>query len=190
MTAPLYAGDFPPRAESLWPDPVAVEAISRPEANRLLTGWDHPLGPCDRPFGQDHWLLMVGGQVCSLAVTASTVSPTVTDETGHVWRRKQLVELARIATHPLHRWSTRVMLRLWREHLARTEWRHWTPDAVVSYALPGKQGHIYRTDGWTKVRKGKKASPGKGSTWATGSAADEIGDGRKTLWMYRYGEAS
>ena len=136
MADVLYEGDFPTRADSLWPNPIAVEAIPRAHANRLLEEWGHPLGPCNRPFGQDHWLLVVGGAYCSLAVTASIVSPTVTDETGRTWERTDVVELARIATHPLHRWSTRVLLRIWREHLARREWRHWKPKAAVSYSLP------------------------------------------------------
>lgn len=85
----------------LFPSPasVSIEAIDKADANRLFVAWEHPLGACERPFGQDF--------------------------------------------------------------------------------------HV-RFDGWTKVRTVKKSSPGKGSTWAKPSATDSIGDGIKTLWIYRY----
>lgn len=77
------------------------------------------------------------------------------------------------------------MLRLWREVLV-FEWQSWRPAAAVSYSTPGKAGDIYRFDGWSFVRKVKKAGVGKSSTWSKGSATDVIGDGRKGLWIYRY----
>lgn len=169
--------------------PISVVDLSRKEANRLLIEWDHDLGPCDRPFAQDQWGLVVLGRVVSLVVTASTVSPTVTDEQGMVWPRNNLAELARICTDPSKRWATRPMLRLWREVLGPL-WAGWPVRMAVSYASPGKAGHIYRHDGWTFVRKCKPASPGKGSTWAKGSVTDDIGDGCKSLWVYRYEEAT
>jgi hypothetical protein len=113
------------------------------------------------------------------------VSPTVRDEDGTEWPRNRVVELARIARHPDERWVLRPMLRLWREVLA-FEWPHWDFGLAVSYALPGRSGDLYRFDGWTRVREVKRSSPGAGSTWAKPSASDAIGDGRKTLWIYRY----
>lgn len=170
-------------------DPVRVIDLSRAEGNDLLTRWGHDLGPCNRPFGQDQWGLVVNGSMVSMAVTASTVSSTLEDERGMTWGRKQLGELARICSHPDHSWATRPMLRLWRCVLVH-RWAGWPVQMAVSYASPGKAGHIYRHDGWTLVRVCKPASPGKGSTWAKGSATDAIGDGRKTLWVYRYEEAA
>lgn len=173
--------DYPP---SLFGDSlVRVEPVERADCNALLVAWHHELGPCDRPFGQDHWLLIVAGRPVALAVSSSIVSPTLRDETGRTWPRSHVLELARIARHPDEPWTLRVMLRLWREALA-PEWSHWTPGLLASYALPGRTGDLYRFDGWTRVRKVKRASPGAGSTWAKGSKADAVGDGRKTLWVY------
>lgn len=172
------------RPPSLFGDSlVRVEPIGRAECNGLLTAWEHQLGPCNRPFGQDRWLLIVAGRPVALAVSGSLVSPTLRDETDREWPRREVVELARIARHPDEPWSLRVMLRLWREVLAG-EWSHWTPGLLVSYALPGRTGDMYRFDGWTKVREVKRSSPGVGSTWAKPSASDAVGNGRKTLWVY------
>lgn len=182
---PLLDSD---REPTLFPTgPVGVEALSRADANRLLDRWGHALGGCNRPFGQDHWALRVGCQPVAVAVTASLVSPTITDENGTIWPRHQAVELARIARHPDEPWTLRVMLRLWREVLAH-EWAHWSPKIAVSYALPGRTGDLYRFDGWTRVRQVKRSSPGAGSTWSKPSASDDVGDGRKTLWVYRWGD--
>jgi hypothetical protein len=40
----------------------------------------------------------------------------------------------------------RVMLRLWRDYLAG-RWDYWPVEAAVSYALPGKEGNLSRSDG-------------------------------------------
>lgn len=170
---------------SLFGEPSSVSAVrlDRGEVNRLLTDWDHQLGPCDRPFGQDHHGLLVGGRLVAATVTASTVSSTVTDEHGVVWPRNQLVELARIVRDPGEPWVLRVMLRLWREVLAH-EWEHWPAAAAVSYALPGRSGNLYRFDGWTFVRWTKPSSGG--GTWSGPGRANGVGDGRKGLWIYRY----
>lgn len=165
---------------------VRVDPIDRRECNDLLTKWEHPLGPCDRPFGQDHWLFICAGRPVALAVSASIVSPTLRDVTDTTRLRREIVELARIARHPDERWSLRVMLRIWREVLA-AEWEHWSASLLASYALPGYSGDLYRFDGWTRVREVKPASPGAGSTWAKASKADAVGDGRKTLWTWEAG---
>lgn len=169
-------------------DPVCTVAVDRADANGLLVEWGHELGPCDRPFRQDHWVLAVDGRPVSVAITASTVSPTITDDEAHasrVWPRGELAELARICSAPGEAWATRVTLRLWREVLSR-RWC-WEPKLLVSYSTPGKAGHIYRHDGWRFVRWCRPAQPGKGSTWATGSPTDARADGRKGLWVYEVG---
>ena len=178
------------RPETLWgSQPVAIEAVNRNAANVLLEAWDHPLGPCNRPFGQDHWLLIVAGRAVALAVSASIVSPTIRDEEDRTWQRNKVLELARIARHPDAPWSLRPMLRLWREALAPS-WSHWQAGLLVSYSLPGTPGDLYRFDGWRKARTVKRSAPGKTSTWGKPSAADAIGDGRKGLWCWHTEAAS
>lgn len=164
---------------------MSIEAIDKADANRLFVAWGHPLGACERPFGQEFHVMLAKGRAVAATATTSTVSSTLTDEKGKRWGRKQMVELARIARSPEDRWAMRPMLRLWREVLVN-EWVHWPVQLAASYALPGTSGDIYRFDGWTKVRTVKKSSPGKGSTWAKPSATDTIGNGIKTLWIYRY----
>jgi hypothetical protein len=165
-------------------DPIAyIDRIGRGDCADLLSDWEHPLGPCNRPFGVDRWALVVAHRPVAVAVTASIVSPTLRDDANRTWQRREVVELARIARHPDEPWSMRVMLRLWREALV-SEWPHWNPDLLVSYALPGTTGDLYRFDGWTKVREVKPSSPGAGSTWSKPSKSDRVADGRKTLWVY------
>jgi hypothetical protein len=58
--------------------PAAGYVETDPDAaNALLTAWGHYLGRCDRPFGSQAWRLDVVGEPVSIAVSASTVSPTV-----------------------------------------------------------------------------------------------------------------
>ncbi|QOR55396.1 MAG: hypothetical protein SHS37scaffold145_47 [Phage 71_18] len=161
---------------------MAVELVKLAEANALLTEWDHPLDACNRPFGSMSHVLFIEGAAVAVTVAASTVSATV-----ERYKRKQVVELARIARSPEHPWAMRPMLRLWRADLAhRWPYRNWSIDAAVSYSLPGTKGDIYRFDGWRFVKFTKPSSPGKGSTWAKPSASDAIGDGIKGLWIYDY----
>lgn len=167
--------------------PVRVERLEKAEANAYLSSWEHPLEGSNRPFGQDFWGLVVLDAIVAVAVTASTVSSTLTDEKGQEWPRKQMVELSRIARSPAAPWAMRPMLRLWREALV-DRWVHWSVGMAVSYALPGTTGELYRHDGWTFVRWVKPSSPGKGSTWAKPSRSDAIGDGRKGLWVWRYAD--
>lgn len=150
------------------------------EANDLLVEWAHPLGRCERPFGSMAHVMHVDGEPVAVTVAASTVSSTVEG-----YPRKALVELARIGRAADAPWAMRPMLRLWRAVLAH-RWSYWPIKAAVSYAIPGKVGDIYRFDGWERVKVCKPSSPGQGSTWSKPSATDAIGDGRKTLWMYRY----
>lgn len=164
----------------MWP--VTIERVDHATTTKLLDDWGHELGPCHRPFGRDEWVMFAAGRPVSLAVTASTVSATVTDETGRRWGRQEIVELARICSDPGARWATRPMLRLWREVLAH-EWTHWPAQLLVSYSTPGKAGHIYRHDGWTRVRDVKPSTGG--GTWSNRPKTADMGDGVKALWIYR-----
>lgn len=166
------------------PSPIRVESIDSAESSRLLTDWAHNLGPCNRPFGQDHWLLLVDGKPLSLAVSASIVSPHVIDDDAHgsrVWQRKEVVELARLCTVPTARWATRVMLRLWREVLSM-KWVHWPPRLLTSYSQNDRHGgRIYRFDGWRQVRR--NAGSSGGGTWSTKRSDGHVASGSKTLWV-------
>lgn len=171
---------------SLWPEgcslggsgPIYFGPIPNKDANRLCEIWEHPLGACRRPFGMQSWGMAVDGRAVAVTIAASTVSSSV-EGMG----RKQLVELARIARAPDHAGVMRVMLRLWRDYLAQ-RWPYWDVDAAVSYALPGKIGNLYRFDGWEKI--GRRKPSGGGGTWSNRPVAKDLGDGVKTLWLYRY----
>lgn len=172
----------------LWPtgvdrgasDPVFFAPISKREANELLVVWDHPLGPFNRSFGYQAWGLAVDGQAVAVAVSGSTVGATSCG-----YRRRQVVDLARIARHPRHPGVMRVMLRLWRDYLApKWEDKYWPVDAAVSYALPGKTGNLYRFDGWRKYGRCKPWAGG--GTWSNLSRANDMADGIKTVWFYEY----
>lgn len=160
--------------------PVSAESISVPEANGLLVAWGHRLGPCNRPFSQRAYALLVDGAPVSLAMSASAVSSTVAD-----LRRDQVVELARLCSAPGAAWASRVMLRLWREVFAQ-RWPDWPVLAAVSYSQNAHhRGDLYRFDGWTKVRDDAGKPPGKTATWAKYNAdAPQLGP--KSLWVWRY----
>lgn len=167
-------------SSSLFPI-VTVEEVERDVVNDLFVRWQHPLGAVERPFGHRSHVLLAHGEVVAATHMASTVSSTVNG-----WARKQVVELARIGRADDAPWAMRVMLRLWREAIARQAWSYWPVDHAVSYSIPGYEGNVYRFDGWTKIKDCKPASPGKGSTWAKPSITDAIGDGIKGLWAYSY----
>lgn len=132
----------------------------------------------NRPFGYQAWGMAIDGQAVAVAVSASTVGATSAG-----YKRAQVVDLARIARHPDHPGVMRVMLRLWRDYLAR-RWDYWPVHAAVSYGLPGKAGNLYRFDGWRKVGP---CRPWAGAaTWSNPSRANAIADGVKTLWVYEY----
>jgi hypothetical protein len=86
-------------AEQLtFPMPLAgLTPVTLATANALLRRWDHYLGPVNRPFGSQAWVLDVCGDPVSVAVSCSTVS-----ETAAGLRRGELVELARLCSD---RWS-------------------------------------------------------------------------------------
>ncbi|GAA2110716.1 hypothetical protein [Streptomyces synnematoformans] len=150
-------------------------------ANDLVVSWGHYLGASERPFGAQAWRLDIAGEPVSVAISASTVSSTVAG-----YERRQVVELARLCTRPGFKWATRVMLRLWRE-VGGPAWPYWTPQAAVAYSDNARHpGHIYRTDGWTRVTGRAGAPSGPGSTWSKQRPSGHPGAGRKTLWLWAY----
>ena len=96
-------------------------------ADRLLVEWGHWLGACNRPFGRQSWCLWLYGKPVAVAVSASTVN-----EHCAGYHRREVVELARLCSHPEHRDMTRVALRLWRK-TAPLAWAraYWPVRALV-----------------------------------------------------------
>lgn len=165
-------------AVGLWP-------IDTDEANVLLVEWGHNLGPCERPFRSGGWLLEAHGKPVAVAVSASIVSAHVTDEQGRVWKRTEVVELARLGRAPDAPWALRPMLRLWRECAVPVYMPRWKIGAAVSYSQDRRhEGEVYRFDGW-KIWQRKCRSSG-GGTWSTKRAASDEVTGDKTLWGWRY----
>ena len=165
--------------------PALVGLVPLPvdQANVLLTEWGHTLGPVHRPFRQEAYSLELDGAPVSVAVSASIVSATV----KHL-ARGEVVELARLCTHPAHRWATRVMLRLWRE-VAAPRWACWPVRAAVAYSQTRyHDGHIYRFDGW-RLADEAAGSIGGGSWSRRRSAADAV-HGRKRLWIWEYSDVA
>lgn len=158
-----------------------VTEVSRREANQLLEKWEHPLGPISRPFGQQGWVLDIMGEPAAVAVSASTVSKSVSTPYGGRYLRENLVELGRIGRSPEHPHIMRVMLRLWRAYLAH-QWPYGKGlAALLSYAMPGTLGDIYRFDGWENW--GRCEVSRGGGTWTyKDPAVSRIDDGIKTRW--------
>lgn len=177
---------------TLWPagcdrgqgDPLFFARITRDQANELITAFGHPLGEFARPFGYQAWGLAIDGEAVAVAVSGSTIGATSAG-----YQRDQVVDLARIARHPNHPGIMRVMLRLWRDYLG-PRWDYWdTPvRAAVSYALPGKEGNLYRFDGWNFHGYCKPWAGG--GTWSNPSKANDMHDGVKKLYYYEYPSAA
>lgn len=173
--------------------PLTLEPVSRPYGDELLSKWAHYLGPCNRPFGVEHWILTVEGEPVSLAVSASIVSASVAryehDYEGNLqvverWVRGEVVELARLASAPGASWATRPMLRLWREVCAR-RWPYWSAKVAIAYSANARhKGDIYRFDGWEKLTE--SAGSSGGGAWSRKRYATDAAYGRKTLWLWRY----
>lgn len=159
---------------------AGITQIAVADANRLLIAWGHRLGECNRPFRTEAFALEVDGEPVSIALSASTVSDTV-----DVYRRGEVVELARLCSAPTARWATRVMIRLWRE-VAAPRWMSWPVVAAISYQQNAHyRGDIYRFDGWTKVRSDVGKSTG-GGAWSRKRYAGDAVLGSKSLWVWRY----
>lgn len=152
--------------------------IGLDQANRLLVDrWHHRLGPVNRPFRSEAFVLDLQGEPVAVAVSASTVSNTVAG-----YRRDQVVELARPAGEP---WATRVMLRLWREACA-PRWACWPVLAAISYSHNAMhRGDLYRFDGWERITTHAGKS-GAGGNWSRARYAGLPQSGSKSLWVWRY----
>jgi hypothetical protein len=151
------------------------DLIEDETADKLLVEWGHWLGGCNRPFGRQSFGLGLAGKgIISVAVSASTVN----GKCGG-YSRQEVVELARLCSHPDFRWATRICLRLWRE-LAPGLWPYWPVKVCVSYADSLRHaGQVYRFDGWRKVAETRAGRAGPGSTWARRKEYNA-----KTVWAY------
>lgn len=156
---------------------ISVEPVDIHEANRWLIAWEHKLGPLNRPFRNDGWLLLVHGEPVLVATTSSIVHGPVD---GYI--TQEVVELSRLASSG--KWANRAMLRLWREVLALT-WPCWPVKAAVSYSHNAMHaGTLYRNDGWRKVKSDCGSSGGGG--WSRKRYATDAASGSKTLWIWDY----
>lgn len=164
-------------APALFPMPlVGLYPTTLEEANRLLVEWGHRLGPVNRPFRSEAFVLELDGHSLAVSVSASIVSAKVAG-----YHRKQVVELARLAGEP---WATRVMMRLWREVCA-PRWHSWPVHAAVSYSHNAMhRGDLYRFDGWERISDNCGSSGG--GSWSRPRYATEAVYGKKTLWLWRY----
>ena len=154
---------------------VSFDRIPNEQADELLVKWDHWLGGCNRPFGRQSFGLHVADVgLVSIAVSASTVNANCGGYDRHV-----VVELARLCSHPDHRWASRVCLRLWREVAARC-WAadYWPVQALVSYSNAIRHtGDLYRFDGWRRV--GDVRGSTGGGTWTRNKTMEP-----KTVWVW------
>lgn len=171
----------------LFDAPLAgVYPVTMAEANALLVAWKHKLGPCERPFGQEGYVLEAKGVPVAVAVSASIVNGPVRNEDSSIsYERDQVVELARLAA--ANPWANRVMLRLYREVCAQL-WPHWSVEAIVSYRHRGlhkTEDNLYRFDGWSLWRSGVAGSRGSG-TWTKTRDADAAVVGKKDLWGWEF----
>ena len=160
-------------------------------ANVLLARWGHNLGPVNRPFRSEAWVLEIESVAVAVAVSASIVSEHVTG-TDHgeavTLRRDEVVECARLCSDPAQNWATRPMLRLWRE-VAAPRWACWPVRTAVSYSQNQRhEGNLYRWDGWTKIADNCGSSGG--GAWSRKRQAGDAVHGKKSLWIWRYREAS
>lgn len=128
---------------------ISFDLIPNELADEKLREWGHWLEGCNRPFGRQSFGLHVEDALVSVAVSASTVN-----ETCAGLARGEIVELARLCSHPDHRDLTRPMLRLWRK-VGPLAWsrKYWPVRALVSYQNAVRHtGDIYRMDGWVRVK--------------------------------------
>ncbi len=136
---------------------VVFGRVDDAEADSLLVEWDHWLGGCGRPFGRQSFGLVIDGEILSIAVSASLRWPVAG------YKRNEVVELARCASHPEHGDLTRVCLRLWRKIAAR-EWalRYWPVRVYISYQNAIRHtGNLYRFDGWKRVAETRGGVTGR-----------------------------
>lgn len=152
---------------------AAWDRIEDRQADEALVRWGHWLGACKRPFGRQSFGLWLTGELVAVAVSASTVNATCAG-----YARREVVELARLCAHPMHRELTRVALRLWRV-TAPDAWAcYWPVRALVSYANARRHtGELYRFDGWHKVAEVPGGTAGGG--WNRRKTYEA-----KSVWVY------
>lgn len=154
---------------------ASFDRIENDTAAELCRQWGHYLGPCNRPFGMQSF----GLRIDPLGLVSVAVSASVVGVTCAGFQRREVVELARLVTHPAERWATRVCLRLWR-HFAPAEWgrEQWPVVAMVSYADAARHaGDVYRFDGWERwgMVKGRTSVGGR----QAGATCNE-----KSVWYF------
>ncbi|MEV4079162.1 hypothetical protein AB0J43_02565 [Nonomuraea fuscirosea] len=189
---------------------VAFYRVDLAEAVELLIRWRHPLHlpteehpggrPYSRPFGSMAFVMEDRGRVAAAVILASTVNTSVCKDRG--LHRYNTVDLARIARSPDRRdeQCLRAVLRITRLYLVPLwlgTYAGWDArsaeksggqpriEAVSSTSLPGTPGNLYRFDGWTKLRTSKGPM---GGPRQKPSAANEIADGARGLWIHHYPE--
>jgi hypothetical protein len=190
-----------------WSPVVAFYRVDIAEAQELLIAWRHPLHlpddehpagrPYTRPFGSLAFVMEDRGRRAAAVVLASTINKSVCKERG--WHRYNTVDIARIARSPDRRdqQCLRAVLRITREYLVPLwlgTYPNWDKrsaelcgqsqiEALSSTSLPGTPGHMYKFDGFQRIRTSKGA---KGGGHQRPSAANEIADGARGLWVYPY----
>jgi hypothetical protein len=169
------------------PPPIEIRRIKRKQSNPLIEEWGtHDLGAETRRYGYTAFALLVFGTPIALATAATSHSKSVDQK--HGLRRTNVIELTRLcrSEEPLAAGCLRIMLRAWREFLATQYWTYNTVEevvALITYSMPGKAGHIYRADGWRKLRDCKPW--GGRSNW---SGPSRTGSKPGALWVYQLPE--
>jgi hypothetical protein len=194
---------------------VAFYEVDMAEAEELLIDWRHPLHlptdqctscgrphpqgrPYERPYIRRPFVMEDQGRVAACVVLATTINTSVCKDRG--WHRYNTVDLARIARSPDRRDTKclRAVLRITRDYLVPLwlgQYEKWDAQsarlcgrpqvaALSSTSLPGTPGDMYRFDGFEKIRVSKGPKGGGGHQKA--SAANEIADGARGLWVYQY----
>lgn len=146
--------------------------------NALLSEWGHYLDAQRGPRMVLWYGLFLAGVPVGVAVSASPRGATCA---GRPWR--EVVECARLCSHPDHGDMTRVLLRCWRKVAAQ----HWadsynkTVTTLAAYSDSSRHpGHIYRTDGWQVYDERVRGSGG------TAGSAQRVAV--KKLWVWPLGE--
>ncbi len=140
---------------------VNFDVVSLAEANALLLGWGHRMGPCERAENLGSWChaMFHEGNPVAVTVTCTLIRDHVGGGFGHL-TRANCCELARVcAARPT---LCRAAVRLWREFVFPSLGY----SAVISYQdAVMHRGEIYRCDGWVRSpersRSGTDARTGK-----------------------------
>jgi hypothetical protein len=155
---------------------ASFDLISNELADQCLKTWGHWLEGCNRPFGRQSFGLTIHGELLCVAVSASTVNALCGG-----YPRNEIVELARLCSHPEHTELTRIGLRLWRV-IAPGCWsrQYWPVRALVSYSNNKRhKGDIYRFDGWQKIKEVPGGQTGTNATYSRKKTYEA-----KTIWAF------